>query len=241
MNAWLAISIGNTTMLVIYVRPYLCLIPPLPTTMLVSTHSDRDASCADCSRIPILIRHLIYTEWTRAVVTDGVTLGHPCCAEHDCPEPLISNRHHFCKKHTAFEGRCVVRDCANPRLESSQVCYLPEHQDIEKERKLRGKSQFQLKDRLRRQGVLQLDNSASTEPQEPGDDDEIGPRIDEGKSEKGNHNHTAFFGRRRTHNEQLIVCCCGVIIARRTFFGSEAVSKVSVSRHFAAVTAQSAR
>lgn len=126
----------------------------------------------------------------------------------------------------------MVKDCANPKAASSQVCHLREHQEIEKARKLRGKSQFQLKERLKRQGVTQLTNSSSTEPHELGDDDEIGPRIDEGKSEKGNSNHTALFGRRRTHNEQLVVCCCGVIIARRTFFGSEAVSKVVVSTNF---------
>ena len=33
---------------------------------------------------------------TEVVVTDGVTIGHPCCAIPYCKNPLASNRHRFC-------------------------------------------------------------------------------------------------------------------------------------------------
>ncbi|KAF8440233.1 hypothetical protein L210DRAFT_3401240 [Boletus edulis BED1] len=33
---------------------------------------------------------------TEVVVTDGVMVGHPCCAVPYCKNPLASNQHRFC-------------------------------------------------------------------------------------------------------------------------------------------------
>ena len=53
------------------------------------------------------------------------------------------------------------------------------------------------------------------------------------KSDRGNRELRAQFGRRCTHNEQTLVRPCGVIAAHATFFGAEAVSNVLVSyRHY---------
>ncbi|KAK6967007.1 hypothetical protein R3P38DRAFT_2512649, partial [Favolaschia claudopus] len=44
----------------------------------------------------------------RVVVIDGITIGHPCCGIHNCPEPLISNRHRFCYGHNHHDKICAV-------------------------------------------------------------------------------------------------------------------------------------
>ncbi|KAJ8519163.1 hypothetical protein ONZ45_g3859 [Pleurotus djamor] len=46
------------------------------------------------------------------------------------------------------------------------------------------------------------------------------------KSDAGNREPKARFGRRRTHNEQLVVACCGVVTGRVTMYGAEAISGV---------------
>jgi hypothetical protein len=94
--------------------------------------------------------------------------------------------------------------------------------------RLERKSHFQLKERLARQGLSNVRDSLSVMPIPLGDDDEILPRIDEGKADSGNCQLKVRFGRRRTHNEQLVVACCGVIIGRATMFGSEGVAAVKV-------------
>ena len=33
------------------------------------------------------------------VVIEGVTVGHPCCAVHNCKNPLSNNRHCYCATH----------------------------------------------------------------------------------------------------------------------------------------------
>lgn len=181
--------------------------------------------------IPIII----YLGWCRAVVTDGVTLGHPCCNVHNCPEPLPTNRVKHCRTHSHLEAQCAVIECTAPRAPRSLVCTLPEHHALEVARRILGSSQFQLKERLRRQGAVVASSSipAGSAPVLSGgdsDDDEILPRVDEGaKPDAGNRAPRVRWGRRRTHNEQLIVCCCGVIIGRTTMFGAESLTLVKVS------------
>ena len=50
------------------------------------------------------------------VVVDGVTVGHPCCAVHNCFDPLENHRNHFCMSHEMTEGRvCVIKGCTQLR------------------------------------------------------------------------------------------------------------------------------
>ena len=46
----------------------------------------------------------------------------------------------------------------------------------------------------------------------------------------------AQFTRRRTNNEELCVACCGVILGRATFYGSEALNGIRVSRYCVALS-----
>src|SRR5882724_1930853 len=38
-----------------------------------------------------------------SVVTDGISMGHPCCAVHNCKEPLMHNNHVFCVQHSHLQ------------------------------------------------------------------------------------------------------------------------------------------
>ncbi|KAF9537886.1 hypothetical protein CPC08DRAFT_824680 [Agrocybe pediades] len=59
----------------------------------------------------------------QAAVTDGDTIGHPCCAVHDCKIPLLSNRDHYCPQHTReYHNRCAVTDCTATREDGFRTC-----------------------------------------------------------------------------------------------------------------------
>ncbi|KAJ3839074.1 hypothetical protein F5878DRAFT_536306 [Lentinula raphanica] len=91
----------------------------------------------------------------RAVVTDGVTLGHPCCKVHNCSEPLQNNRHHWCKTHMDQQRVCVFADCNLPARSGHRTCSQSLHQKYEDYQNLKGKGFFLLRQRLQRAGVQQ--------------------------------------------------------------------------------------
>lgn len=168
-----------------------------------------------------------------------MTLGHPCCSIHNCSQPLINNRHQFCNEHRRFERQCCVVNCERPKVSRQRTCDLVEHIAIETEYTAKGKGFFTLRERLRAQGVQMVNDSNATDGPSADDDyDEIPQRsnnsTDAGntaKSNEGNRQPKARFGRRRTHNEQVVVACCGVITGRATMFGAESVSGVVVCFH----------
>ncbi|KAI0072019.1 hypothetical protein K474DRAFT_462626 [Panus rudis PR-1116 ss-1] len=47
----------------------------------------------------------------RAVVMDGVSIGRPCCGEHDCKNPLPNQRARFCDDHKHLYNICSVVGC----------------------------------------------------------------------------------------------------------------------------------
>ncbi|TFY52205.1 hypothetical protein EVJ58_g10145 [Rhodofomes roseus] len=190
-----------------------------------------------------------------SVVTDGVTLGHPCCAVHDCKEPLRNSKGaRYCMVHVALENKCAVVECNQNAETGFATCSTAGHRALEDFKKLENKAMFQLKSRLERLCTstpsssaaqdktsttditlrnLELDAEANVLVYEPNDDaaadvhEHEDPSIEcEGKSADGNTKVRAQFGRRRTHNEELCVASCGVILGRATFYGSEAVNGV---------------
>ncbi|KAI0047167.1 hypothetical protein FA95DRAFT_1492972 [Auriscalpium vulgare] len=174
----------------------------------------------------------------RAVVTDGISLGHPCCAVHNCTTPLSSNRDHFCLDHTSQALICVVTDCTQPAQDGCRTCSNRAHRQLEDARTAQKTAFFQLQQRLKKSNVFQPINSlksgADMSPDVDGDQDldlDLDSELyttsrEVPKSDEGNRKPKARFARRRTHNEQLVVCCCGVIAARATMFGAEAISGV---------------
>jgi hypothetical protein len=167
------------------------------------------------------------------VVIDGVTVGCPCCAIHNCKTPLESNRHRFCPKDAAQNLICAIVGCDSPIVDDNRTCSDPRHQEVERIHRERGQGRFQLQDRLQRARVAHP-NDAVGEEGNPTDADVETEEFEISGSQESNQKERfrAQFGRRRTHNEQIIVTPCGIIIARETFYGAEGVGSVIVSRFF---------
>ncbi|KDQ48967.1 hypothetical protein JAAARDRAFT_144139, partial [Jaapia argillacea MUCL 33604] len=182
-------------------------------------------------------QRLRFTEAIQALVTDGVTVGHPCCAVHNCHIPLANNRHRFCPNHANEEDRCSIIGCESNVTAGKRTCADPLHQDVERTHTERGQARFQLKQRLERARVAHPNDALPVEVNagEMEDIDLAEEQYVESPSgallpmPTGLASTTlrAQFGRKRTHNEQLIVAPCGMIHARETFFGAEAVSSVA--------------
>ncbi|KAF8064136.1 hypothetical protein FPV67DRAFT_1671883 [Lyophyllum atratum] len=182
-----------------------------------------------------------YSQSVTVVVMDGVTLGHPCCAIHNCKNPLITSRDRYCGLHQGQNAICAIIGCDAPVSPGRMTCHDVLHQRVEDVHAVRGQARFQLKERLKRARVAHPTDGV---PQETdlsaiaNDEDEAIFDLD------SRDNHTilpqtgddaqrpaavgvrlkAQFGRKRTHNEQILVAPCGVILGRTTFFGAEAIS-----------------
>jgi len=95
----------------------------------------------------------------QVVVTDGITLGHPCCGEFRCPEPLINNCARFCQTHAHLHNICAITGCNLPIIAGTKTCGTPEHCRMEKLNKDRGGASFALKERLIRHRVAHPNDS----------------------------------------------------------------------------------
>ncbi|KAF7341033.1 hypothetical protein MSAN_02089100 [Mycena sanguinolenta] len=98
----------------------------------------------------------------RSAVTDGITIGRPCCAIHDCLEPLPTAKHRYCNSHRQFDRQCVVTNCNNNAQPGFRTCTITDHRALESYHYLQGKAMFQLKHRLERLKVSQTHDSIST-------------------------------------------------------------------------------
>ena len=79
------------------------------------------------------------------VVIDGITLGHPCCAMHNCHIPLSNNRNRFCDSHVQHSSICAIVSCSSPvAAPERKTCDHPDHHAVELMHIERGQSQFQL-------------------------------------------------------------------------------------------------
>ncbi|KZV93219.1 hypothetical protein EXIGLDRAFT_768232 [Exidia glandulosa HHB12029] len=174
----------------------------------------------------------------RSFVTDGITMGHPACGQHNCQNPLPSGRARFCTVHQHLDRLCCARTngspCPHPRTHGSRTCDIEEHKKLETRYTDRGRAMFQLKQRLTKLNISQMYSSIGQSRRRnaneghggDSDDDVDGDDLCPSKPETGNRTLRARFGRSRTHNEELCVGSCGVIIGRATMFGSEAPSSV---------------
>jgi CxC6 like cysteine cluster associated with KDZ transposases len=172
------------------------------------------------------------------VVVDGVTVGHPCCAVHNCFNPLENQRNHFCMSHEMTKGRvCMIKGCTQLREAQTRVCSDPDHIEAECIYVKCGQARFQLKERLERACVSHPNDSVAKErPLNDVVDDEAEQDIEIAVSIQDDARHAssewkqlwAQFGCQRMHNEELMVAPCGIILAQQTFYGAEGVSSVAV-------------
>jgi hypothetical protein len=167
------------------------------------------------------------------VVIDGVTVGCPCCAVHNCKTPLQNNRHRFCPKDAAQNLICAIVGCDSPVTPNHCTCSHPSHREAEHLHREQGQARFQLKERLQRAQVAHPNDAVAEDVNtaELIDADQETGEFDVGSTQAGRKRERirGQFGRRRTHNEQIIVTPCGMIVARETFYGAEGVGSVIVS------------
>jgi hypothetical protein len=122
--------------------------------------------CATCA-------HAL-SEPIRSFVTDGITIGHPCCGVQDCQHPLPSKKGaRYCTAlHDNLNSKCSVNSCTVPATSGFKTCENPLHRKLETFKDLQGKATFQLRERLTRLKVshvhdaLASDQSAAADPGE---------------------------------------------------------------------------
>ncbi|TFK45431.1 hypothetical protein OE88DRAFT_1721508 [Heliocybe sulcata] len=159
------------------------------------------------------------------LVTDGLTIGHPCCAVHNCHHPLRRTKDRFCAYHADFENICSVEGCDSSVVDDRMTCADPTHRLLEQNYERRDGAMFTLKARLERATVANPVDSM--DPDAPAEEtEEIALPSCPSKSTSGNRKLRALFGRRRTHNEQIFVRPCGIIVACATFYGAEGLAQV---------------
>jgi hypothetical protein len=88
------------------------------------------------------------------VVIDGVTVGCPCCAVHNCKIPLQNNQHRFCPNDAAQNLICVIVGCNSPVTPDHHTCSGPSHQEAEHIHCEQGQARFQLKECLQHAKVV---------------------------------------------------------------------------------------
>ncbi|KAJ7577697.1 hypothetical protein C8J56DRAFT_1007158 [Mycena floridula] len=165
-----------------------------------------------------------------STVTDGVTIGHPCCSSHDCHKPLPNVKHRHCSDHATLDNQCAVVNCDCAVDKGFRTCSEPDHRALETYHLAQGKAMFQLKHRLERLRIEPTEGLGTDADEEAIMDlngtihlaDTIDDRTCNDKPDTGNCKLKARFGHCRTHNEMLCVGSCGVILGQATFFGSEA-------------------
>ena len=174
--------------------------------------------------------------------------------------PLAKNRDIFCSAHRDLRFKCAEQSCNDRTERGFATCSDPIHRSLEEEYQLRGKVLFQLKHRLEKLKISQLEDAMPAAPPDPSqealysdeastmdtaldnadpclpfinldDGEEIESKCD-GKTDGTIKNLKARFGRRRTHNEELCVASCGITLGRATFYVAEGLNGVRVSLLF---------
>lgn len=155
-----------------------------------------------------------------AAVTDGVTVGHPCCSQHECKVPLRKTTDEYCPAHDHMRSNCCVTNCSKKRDSGFKTCAIPTHRKEETYRTDLAKNK---KKRLRPNQGREADEYEA--------DDNEGTDLETDRFEKGRRREKVkgVFSRKWTHNEQLMVRPCGMVIGRATFYSSESMTAVRVS------------
>ncbi|EIW86234.1 hypothetical protein CONPUDRAFT_148327 [Coniophora puteana RWD-64-598 SS2] len=191
----------------------------------------------------------------QVAVSDGVTIGYFVCKHHRCTDPPETKLHHYCELHSDLANICAVEDCPDaivPTSQTKSTCEKEHHREMEIQSRDRGKSIFELKNRLARVKTAQReesddndnDESLYTEALEYFEVDEAGnvtQHVDHNPVNVGVPDTTdakeacpskrlkrfkILLARRRSCCEVTIVRPCGIILARGTFNRAEAVSNV---------------
>ncbi|KAJ7090836.1 hypothetical protein B0H15DRAFT_948600 [Mycena belliarum] len=141
--------------------------------------------CDRCMRVWEDDEGNLHRTWV--IASDGNNMGHPCCGEFCCTEPVQSTRgrRHFCATHDHLHSICAIIGCDGPIVKGTKACEDPAHQEMGRLNAARGTAAFTLKHRLQRQ---KLRNTLASAPPIEGsttaanvidlDDDEIQELIE---------------------------------------------------------------
>ncbi|KAF7318188.1 hypothetical protein HMN09_00327000 [Mycena chlorophos] len=121
----------------------------------------------------------------QAVVGDGISMGHPCCAKSHCMKDLSNNRDRYCPSHQDEDKLCAIIGCDAPRIPPTKTCAESDHIEMERLHTLRGTSVFTLRGRLEKHRV--------SHPDEISDDEEAVPAADNDEWFTVNANPTAVL------------------------------------------------
>lgn len=186
----------------------------------------------------------------RSAVTDGVTIGHPCCAVPDCKEDLSNMKSRYCIGHQQQELKCAIIRCLDNTSPGRRTCTGQECRELERLHYAQGTGMFQCKRRLaglrlphQEYDVTPVDPALSAlfpdyQREVDGTVTEVVDEIDEAVEleieceDRGLGRKTtlkAQFGRSRTYCEVACVLSCGTIIGRGTMHRSEAPNGIIVS------------
>ncbi|KAH9812932.1 hypothetical protein DFH28DRAFT_1175485, partial [Melampsora americana] len=199
--------------------------------------SHKNHSCSLCTCITYSEQNNNHSV-VRAVVTDGLTLGHWRCSASASQLEMLANKF----GQPAPNGPCrrtldTAQPCTQRALPNKKTCGLQSHLDAEKAFGTRVNSNFQLHSILNRPGSnLNLDLTVHLEDKtgEIEDLDSLQQADESDRAEESRRSgeeggsKKPTLSRSRTHNEQLAVAPCGVILGRQTMFNSESPSAVKI-------------
>ncbi|KAH9806868.1 hypothetical protein DFH28DRAFT_1229943 [Melampsora americana] len=218
----------------------------------------RDHYCSKCVRLIEAVdpdTGKPYLKAIRAIVTDGLTIGHWRCSastqqlrrlataerlpapEGPCTNKLTNINDRYCPHHfMILGGLCRAQPCSSPALPNSDTCGNIEHVEAWAKFNNRTKANFSLSSILNRPGSnLPTDTSVHLNPEtaefrdlESLQQDDESHRAHESARDGGESQAAdkPLFSRLRTHNDQLAVATCGITVARKTFYNAESVSAV---------------
>jgi hypothetical protein len=174
----------------------------------------------------------------KAAITDGVTLGHPCCSvlgQEICRQPLEHPTDLFCGIHRYKNLECRVLHCTKAQGSDKPVCV--DHATAWEEATSgadRSKAMHELSKRARRTGITpghtSHDSSQPLSSRSTPTASQTSPTMDGASNlpEDPKAPAVSLTKRKWTHNEQLCVRPCGVIVSRATMFQAESIIGVKV-------------
>ncbi|KDQ13593.1 hypothetical protein BOTBODRAFT_146187 [Botryobasidium botryosum FD-172 SS1] len=98
----------------------------------------------------------------QAVVTDGVTVGHPICAVKGCKSTPFNLRDKFCAAHVSAELTCCIIGCNAAKEAGFRSCGDILHRQLDLKKKEANTAMFTLRHRLARLKVSHIEDSLVT-------------------------------------------------------------------------------
>ncbi|KAF7329817.1 hypothetical protein MKEN_00245100 [Mycena kentingensis (nom. inval.)] len=180
-------------------------------------------ACHDCFKI-LKDESTGQLRYIHAVITDGVTIGHPSCLKFNCQIPLSSTKDHFCPDHADSEHECRVSTCTDDAEDGFITCNDPKHRELEDRMKANTRSAEA--DLARRMDKSNVATVSPVKKKKPKKKKKKGKQTQEPTAAKEEGGGQLQMRRHMTHGDQLCVYGCAVVAGRATRYTSESMSAV---------------